>query len=209
MSENLTPLPPTEHDRKPGQIDESRRRFGKAGLGSSAVLLTLASRPVLGATCLTPSMAGSGNHSQHQGTSCQGMQTVQHWIDATTWPGGFTKDQTFHPLFTHGPYLNFTYIVNPGGAISMVGSYTLLQVLQGNTPSAVDPAGIGKFFVAALLSAANGDFGSSLQPVGPDPSVRGIEDEYARNGKFIPHASHPGWNALTIASYFQDPWSVF
>jgi len=59
----------------PGQLpgdapdSESRRKFGKAGLAvGSAVILTVASRPVLanyGAMCKTPSGFISGNVSQH------------------------------------------------------------------------------------------------------------------------------------------------
>lgn len=46
---------------------ESRRRFATSGLAVSGVILTLASRPVLGQTafCLSPSGWVSGNTSQH------------------------------------------------------------------------------------------------------------------------------------------------
>jgi hypothetical protein len=45
---------------------ESRRRFAASGLAVSGVILTLASRPVLGdAFCLSPSGFISGNTSQH------------------------------------------------------------------------------------------------------------------------------------------------
>lgn len=45
---------------------ESRRRFATSGLAVSGIILTLASRPVLGDTfCLSPSGFASGNTSQH------------------------------------------------------------------------------------------------------------------------------------------------
>lgn len=45
---------------------ESRRRFATSGLAASGIILTLASRPVLGQTfCLSPSGFVSGNTSQH------------------------------------------------------------------------------------------------------------------------------------------------
>ncbi len=45
---------------------ESRRQFATSGLAVSGIILTLASRPVLGeAFCLTPSGAVSGNTSHH------------------------------------------------------------------------------------------------------------------------------------------------
>jgi len=45
---------------------ESRRRFATSGLAVSGIILTLASRPVLGQTfCMSPSAFCSGNTSQH------------------------------------------------------------------------------------------------------------------------------------------------
>lgn len=201
-----------DHEGKPlnpkskGRVDESRRRFGRtAGLGGPAILATLASRPVLGATCLTPSAAGSGNLSQHNPGICAGLVD---WTNVAPgqWPSGYGQNDKFHKYFTAGPYLNFNYQKNQ----NTIDSYTLSDVLKGNTPNAfvTDSAGIGKVFVNALLSAAHGNYGGVIQPIGPDPSVRGIEDEFARNGYFVPTAGKQ-WFADTIKAYLNDPGSVF
>lgn len=219
MRDEQQPMLPPDSN-KPHEVDASRRRFAKAGLGGSAVLITLASRPVLGATCLTPSAAGSGNHSQHNPAVCDGGLDPQWWIDNVVknaqgeprlgqkWVGtDYTPNQVFHPLFTAGTYLN---MFRPNG-----NSLTFWQVLTGQfgngnpiNPQVAGPTGLAKWFVAGLLSASKNRYGGVIQPIGPDPSVRGIEDEFARNGFFQPTAGKQ-WNASTIIAYLQDPGSVF
>lgn len=59
-------LPPESDTAKPEQVDETRRRLGKVGVAGSGVILTLASRSVLGGdwgTC-TGSEMMSGNLSR-------------------------------------------------------------------------------------------------------------------------------------------------
>jgi len=58
-------LPPESDAAKPEQVDETRRRLGKVGVAGSGVILTLASRSVLGGwgTC-TGSEIMSGNLSK-------------------------------------------------------------------------------------------------------------------------------------------------
>jgi hypothetical protein len=90
----------TDHAKgvAPGQLggapdNESRRKFGKAGLAvGSAVILTVASRPVLanyGAMCKTPSGFVSGNLSQHGSPPPSQGLTPGYWKTHYTtgaWP---------------------------------------------------------------------------------------------------------------------------
>lgn len=57
---------------------ESRRRFTTSGLAVSGIILTLASRPVLGQTafCLSPSAFCSGNTSQHGACPVAGVSSA-------------------------------------------------------------------------------------------------------------------------------------
>jgi hypothetical protein len=214
MSDQQHPMLPPDANATP-EVDVARRRFAKAGLGSSVILATLASRPVLGSTCLTPSAAGSGNHSQHKPLQCAGGSNPQWWIDNVPrknngnpdlnkkWPGtNYKPNDDFHPLFSKGAYLNFMKNQN--------NSYTLWEVLNGQTPNApiVPPNSLGKWFVAGLLSASNNQYAGVIQAIGPDPSVRGIEDEYATKG-FFQATVGKQWGANTIIAYLQDPGSVF
>jgi hypothetical protein len=207
MRDEHQPLLPPGADTT-GGVNASRRRFAKAGLGGSAILVTLASRPVLGATCVSPSAAGSGNHSQHNPVACTPL-TVQQWIEnvpadhSVKWTGtNYAPNDPFHPLFARGGFLDFYK--------DATTSYSLWDVLTGNTPSApvAGPTDLGKWFVAGLLNASDGNYGGVIQTVGPDPSVRGIEDEFAHKGYFEPTAGTK-WYADTIKAYLKDPGSVF
>jgi hypothetical protein len=231
MRDEQQPMIPPDSNEHP-EVDASRRRFAKAGLGGSAVLITLASRPVLGATCLTPSAAGSGNHSQHNPIACT-PHDVAYWLSQvprnldgnidvnTAWPGQTTLGQTtykpsdlFHPLFTASS--TFEYNDRNGNTGN---SYNLYEVLsgkkindqgkvKGDLKKFTDPNDIGKWFVAGLLNASANFYGGVIEAIGPDPSVRGIEDEFATNGFFQATAGKK-WYASTIIAYLQDPGSVF
>lgn len=58
------------------QVDKSRRAFARAGM-AAPVFLTLASRPVLGAQCLSQMM--SGNASQISDGSCEPGFGIETW----------------------------------------------------------------------------------------------------------------------------------
>ena len=76
-------------------VDQARRRVAKSGLAAS-VLLTLASRPVLGATstCQSPSGFQSGNVS-HPGTpvACLG-RSPGYWKTHPDWPSPYISGTT-------------------------------------------------------------------------------------------------------------------
>ncbi|MCU0842870.1 MAG: hypothetical protein MUC79_14290 [Thiobacillaceae bacterium] len=228
MNKQQHPQPdlPRDVQQNSPSVDQSRRSFGKAGLAAPVVLATLASRPVLGATCLTPSAAGSGNHSQHNPVACT-PKNPAWWLanvpkksngnidtDAK-WPGtSYKTGDLFHPLFTATS--SFEY---KDGAGTAGNSYNLYEVLsgrningggqdQGPISNYTDSSAIGPWFVAGLLNASAGNYGGVIQAIGPDPSVRGIQDEFARNGFFAPTAGKK-WYADTIKAYLNDPGSVF
>ena len=81
----------------------SRRRFNRAGVGASAVVLTLASRSVLADTiCKTPSGFDSLAPSMAGGTkvnNCMG-KPVSQWLLQDTWP--IAKDAPFASIFGDG-----------------------------------------------------------------------------------------------------------
>jgi hypothetical protein len=212
-------------------IDQTRRKLASAGLGGSAVLLTLVSRSVLADVCPTPSAAGSGNASQHgqTGTPCTGLGTNNPgtWVRTgnSVWPGqiGFSykPNDDFHPLFTASTHLNV--IIYKNDQQKDTRSMTLNEVLDAATNpvdtilqppnfdmgEVVDGYPMAAWFAAALLGAATGLFGNPpiLKPEGVDPSVRGIEDEYARTS-FYQFAASKSWGAAKIVQYFRNPWSL-
>lgn len=80
----------------------SRRRFTRAGVGASAVVLTLASRSVLADTlCKSPSGFDSLKPSTdtNQGAVCAG-KTADQWLLQDPWP--VSKDTSFASIFGNG-----------------------------------------------------------------------------------------------------------
>lgn len=229
MSDQQHPLlPPDATEAR--KVDLTRRRFAKAGIGGSAVLVTLASRPVLGATCLTPSAAGSGAQSQHTliNASCN-PNDPQWWIDRApkqpskpdridlnaVWPGtSYKPGDNFHPTFKATNTFEYMDGNGTGGA-----SYRLYEVLSrkklgpqgqilGDIDKYTDPNGIGPWFVAGLLNASAGLYAGAIKDIGVDPSVQGIAYEYAMYGYFTPTAGQT-WYQQAIKNYLKDPGSMF
>lgn len=97
--------PATENIQPPAHAsvpNPSRRRFNRAGVGASAVVLTLASRSVLADTVckspsgfdsLAPSMAANVQNS------CSG-KPVSQWLSQDLWP--IAKDVPFASIFGEG-----------------------------------------------------------------------------------------------------------
>jgi hypothetical protein len=81
-----------------------RRRFLQGGLATGPVLMTLVSRPVLGAVqCVTPSAFVSANASvAGVAAVCEG-HTPDYWADAPSWPPPFTPDTPFNDVFGRDP----------------------------------------------------------------------------------------------------------
>ncbi|MEH6570716.1 MAG: hypothetical protein V7709_16670 [Halioglobus sp.] len=75
----------TESQGKNQKIDISRRGFTRIGI-SAPVLMTLVSRPVLGANCMSEMM--SGNLSQHGHDSCSAGYSPTAWAGAL--PDGYS-----------------------------------------------------------------------------------------------------------------------
>ena len=218
-------------------VDKSRRLLGKAALAAPIVLASLASRPVLGTTfCMTPSAAGSGNHSQQVSRPACTLKTAQDFITKakgykpgdptpTDWPTNYKPDTLFHPFFTAGSYLKYLDSTTSN-------SYTLFEVLVGRKwpvkndgtrkkiennwvpadwPNLISPmvqSTLAVPFVVALLNAGQPNNYYVVLPDVGEPSVKGIEDEYARTSYYEVSAGNK-WYANTIGSYLQNPGSVF
>jgi len=170
----------------PASLDPQaqRRRLLQGALATAPVLMTLVSRPVLAATCTTPSGYVSLNASTAgRGVACMG-RPPQYWIDASAVnppPPGFPNTSTlFDSLFAHDS-LHY-----PGK--------TLLDVLklQGGAPDDV-----ARLIVATLLNVLTG-----LTPVLTVAAVEDIWSEYLATGSFSP-SSGASWNHDEIIDYLQ------
>lgn len=142
---------PTITTGEPSDVNEARRRFSKIGLTGSAVIFTLASRPVWAGQC---SISGimSGNVSSPGQITCAGC-TPGYWknnhIDTSShdWIGtGYKTTDTFNSVFGVSDYTTACNLITH--------DYTLLEVL--NMKGHEDPRvpRLGGHAVAALLNAA-------------------------------------------------------
>jgi len=209
---------PSQDATAPAQsVNESRRRFGKSGLAASGVILTLASRPVLGCVCQSPSGFQSGNVSTH-GTPppCSG-RTPGYWqAPNKDWPGPYEigtcnskHPSSNHPLdWTKGtPFCNVFNCSNNGaryesaclpakqGPCQQTSPLSLMQVLL--LDGSHDPYQLGAHIVAALLNASAG-----LTPVLTEQAVKTMFNEWAAKGYYEPSAGVK-WYAEDIVTYLK------
>ena len=187
--------------------DNSRRSFAKSGLVASGVLLTLSSRPVLGAlVCKSPSGFESGNISFH-GTpiSCAGV-SPGYYMNHTNWPSPCVADKT---VTTYTKKTGTTTKVTPGtmfktmfncsGYGKNLASFTMTQVLQQGGQG--DPYQLGAHCVAALLNAISG-----LTPVLTAAQVKNIFNEFDLKGYFEPTIGIK-WYQGDIVAYLKTTMS--
>ncbi|MDP2785870.1 MAG: hypothetical protein Q8O38_14960, partial [Sulfurimicrobium sp.] len=198
-------------------VDESRRRFTKSGLAISGVILTLASRPVLGDfVCKSPSGFLSGNVSAH-GTPllCSGL-TPGYWGNwggsgpqPNMWPSPYLPgewkkcDRQTGASCTHvsewsGGTL-FSSVFNCNGNGTIYSSYTMMQVIWLGGGGDTDQ--LGAHIVSALLNAKSG-----FTPVLTEAQVVNMFNEWNQNGYFEPTAGVK-WYAKEIVAYLQTTMS--
>lgn len=167
-----------------GQLNSSdagRRHFTKASLGISGVILTLASRPVLGnVVCKSPSGFLSGNASTHGPQPvCQGRSPGYWKNHEGSWP--IATDTQFSNVFSTPPS-------------SVYAQYTLLQLLS---PKKDDKHNLGMHLVAAYLNAVSG-----WTPFLSVETIIAMFTEWQSKGTFSPTATVQ-WTAPEIVAYLK------
>lgn len=165
-----------------GPKNASRRRFGKSGLAASGVLITLASRPVLGTeVCKSPSGFLSGNLSTHgPAPICKG-RSPGYWKNHTKWPIPNRTTCKFSSVFTC-----------PRG--SPYAKVTMLELLSHQS---FDSQNLGMHLVASYLNAVAG--WTSFLTV---QRIQSMFSEWSSRGYFEPTAG-VRWDAAQIVDYLQ------
>ena len=199
--EDASPPADTKQPASHAQVpNPSRRRFNRAGVGASAVILTLASGSVLAqGVCKSPSGFESGNVSGGgpRQPRCTGF-TPQVWLER-----GISQDLpalrvTFASVFS--PVSNAASVGKPiaglsGSAATNQGNVkldvaTLFQVLGGDGASPVL-----KSLVAAYLN-----FSQQLNDFPTDNEIRQIYQEWTAKGTYTPMAGVT-WGPGKIIEY--------
>lgn len=158
-----------------------RRQFTKASLGISSVILSLASRPVLGnVVCKSPSGFLSGNASTHGPQPvCQGRS-----------PGYWKNHEGSWPIATNTQFNS----VFPGPSSSVYAKYTFLQLLDHKKD---DNHNLGMHLVAAYLNAVSG-----WTPFLSVETILAMFTEWQSKGTFSPTATVQ-WTAPDIVAYLK------
>jgi hypothetical protein len=167
----------------------SRRRFARAGAGTTGVLLTLYSQPGMACTyCgIAPSAAMSavGQHKtvgtlSHHGPAavCAGLPPSS-WCSTSAWPGGCAPTNMFHQHFTCSRY-------------SAYFSQSCHTILSG---ASCDTSKVAQYMMAAYLNVVSGRVNFlSVE------ALQSCWNEWSTKGYYEPMAGQK-WYASDIVSY--------
>lgn len=179
----------------------SRRRLLHGAITAVPVLLTLASRPVLGNTaCATPSAAGSPGSNARTQQVCQGMSASYWSSNPSAWPtpyvAGTSSSSRLRTTAVGGSVTPATlfHSSTTGFAGTLFGGKPLSEVLQmPNTGT----QGAGKYCAAALLNARSG-----RTPPLTETIVRNLWNGLITRGYYEPTAGVK-WYADDIVRYIR------
>jgi hypothetical protein len=167
----------------------ARRRFGRAGVGVSGVVLTLVSQPGMASPLMCTSASGSLSHGLSSKPAnaklvCAGV-SPGFWKSAgRTWPAPCTREKLFSSVFPHG-----------GTSLYQTGS--MLAMLTNNDPSK-DPYNLGMHLVATYLNVLSGKI-SFLTVDG----LKKMWNDLVTYGHYVPSAGY-SWTALDVKNYLQS-----
>jgi len=186
----------SEQAKAPEAISDFRRRLLIAGGSIAPVVLTLASRPVLGADCVSPSATLSSALSHKEGSvgECSGL-SQGFWKNANSWP--IPKDSPFHRVFSAGsrPGTSFFKSLPYSHPMSM----TLYEVLSldGRT----DSEKLASHIICAYLNILSGRVS---EKVITEAKLKEIWLEWATNGSYAPFAGATAWDGAQIKLYLTN-----
>jgi hypothetical protein len=194
-----------QQEQAPGAIDSAgqapqgisaqgaaRRRFARAGLGASGVIMTLVSQPGMATNvCRPPSGFLSGTWaSNHPTNTCFG-RSPGYWKTH--------HDQWKSLCRTDGTAL-FRTLFSCSGRASALQPYKLFDIVDPTkVTNGADQNNVAMHIVAALLNAR-----SNKVSVLPEDRVREIWSEYAGSGYYTPSAGAKKWNGAEIVTYLKS-----
>lgn len=192
-----------QHQGEPGAADDvgqprisprgaARRRFAKAGLGASGVILTLASQPGMAADklmCTSASAFGyltPASHKHPAASACDGL-SPGYWKNHTEmWVNEYSPQAKFGAVFT---CYGFTADLAPVPLVEVLGPSKEWK------DKFVDQHNVAMHIVAALLNAVSGRV-----PQLPKQKVFELWDIYARDQQYSPRPN-VYWNGGKIVEY--------
>jgi hypothetical protein len=195
MSDDSTLLPP---DSKPSEANATRRRFLRGGAAAAPVLMTLASRPVLGAqVCTTASAFGSMGSGRTAQVVCSG-RAPEYWANEQSfpsWPAPYTAAAVKADPLAGRDARTPTLFQSCFAGSMQYQNKTLLDVLHTGGGS---PNDVARHCVAAMLNVAAG-----LAPVLTIPKVCGMWQEFSTRGYYEPTAG-VRWDNTRLVAYLRS-----
>ena len=181
----------------------ARRRFARAGVGATGVILTLQSQPAMATygKCVSP----SGFVSATTGTSLNPIRSCSSNEDPDYWQNNKTRWNS--RAFTN-PHDRFDlHFACPKG-YSALAKLTMYDVLcrKTTTIKSADPSGISRLCIAALLNARMNQ--QSAAVLSPD-RVKDIWKQYAQTNVFFPAKNATPWSRATIIDYLRTTFRTW
>jgi hypothetical protein len=185
-----SPLEATAPDGKRSLL--TRRKILKVGVGSAPVLLTLMSRPVLGAECLPCSAVGSTLHASHSSrvSTCSGLAVSSWTRSSTVWPDPYKRGDKNS---AHGWTGTAYHCSTTGLCGTTFSGKSMLEVMQLSDDGGVRST--GRYITAALLNSR-----SNRTPVLSETTVRGMWNDFVNKGYYEPTAG-VRWGPQQIIAY--------
>jgi len=186
--------PPLSNPAPEPVPDSARRRVLRGGLATGPVLLTFASRPVLGGQCLTRPASTSMNRSRAATSyaSCRGKSPAT-WASIDPWPiPYYATTKNGSKGYTATAYHCTTTGLNGTTFSPSTMREVMLLADDGSVRS------LGRYIAAALLNARTG-----LTPVLNEAAVRGMWNDYLLNGYYAPTAGIR-WGPPEIVRYIKS-----
>lgn len=187
-------LPPDNSEPSRSPRSDERRRLLRAGLTAAPVIMTVASKPVLGSTiCTAASVMGSAASGAVRTASvCSGLTPNQWKVYAAQWPTPFCA--TNHTSTDRQATLYHCPVTGFSGRV--YGDHTMLEVLDIHEGGGGTMA-LGRYMVAALLNACAG-----RTPVLSESGVRDMWNDLVNRGYYEPTAGVQ-WGAPEIIAYLK------
>lgn len=184
------------HGESSLQVNQSRRRFGMAGIAASGVLLTLTSRSALSAgekIAQTPSAYASNNKSHHGEPMRSQGGSPGFWSNKN---GQATWD-TIEAVIPRTSKFNQHFNCPRG---SVYYGKELQSLLPKDDVPVDDRYNLGRHFVAALLNCKMG----WTDPYLPETRLKEMYSEWQLTGQYKPSATAEPWLAPKIVEYLES-----
>ncbi|WP_341675840.1 hypothetical protein [Niveibacterium sp. SC-1] len=180
-----------------------RRALIKGAATIGPVVLTLASRPVLGGgggggQCIAPSqnLSGALSHAAQKMGTCNG-HPPSYWKNCAGQNGSWPLQPTtqFHSLCTPGNRAGTRFYTTNGVSLTMID----VLKLTGSGPSGnFDLDQVASHIIAACLNIRSGTVD---QRALTEAQLQAIWREWALTGQYIPFAGATPWKSAEIKNY--------